>query len=179
MTISEYAELAQRTASTKTKSQKIGHGCLGLIGEAGEVVDILKKERYMSMPYELAREKLIDECGDLVWYSVELCTGLGMEFEEVYNQANIYDKICDTSIGAMMNVLLIVVDAYQFDSIAKAKRRLGFYTVSEILANIIFLLNNYHITFEEVINFNIDKLSKRYPEHIFNADRSNERYAQK
>lgn len=176
MTITEYAELAQRTASTKTKSQKIGHGCLGLIGEAGEVVDVLKKERYMSMPYELAREKLIDECGDLVWYSVELCTGLEMDFSEIYNQACMYENICDSSVEAMLNVLLIVADSFKFGSIADAKQCLGLYTVSEMLANIIFLLNNYHITVDEVINFNIDKLSKRYPEHTFNADRSNERY---
>ena len=50
MTLSEYARLAQRTASTRTPEEKIGHGCLGLIGEAGEIVDIIKKQKYMGMP---------------------------------------------------------------------------------------------------------------------------------
>ena len=46
MTINEYQRLAQRTASTRTKREKIENGILGLCGETGEIADIYKKYLY-------------------------------------------------------------------------------------------------------------------------------------
>lgn len=59
MTFDEYQKAAQRTASTRAKSDKIENGVLGLCGESGEVADVLKK--YLFQEHELDREKLVDE----------------------------------------------------------------------------------------------------------------------
>lgn len=176
MTITEYAELAQRTASTKTKEEKIGHGCLGLIGEAGEVIDIIKKERYMDMPHEVSQEKLIDEAGDALWYWVELCTGLEYDIKQVYMLAQTIDTMCDNKIEPISNILSPVLDAFEGDNVFEARARLDVDEMAYIFANILCFLDFCDISLDEVKQHNIDKLSKRYPEHIFNADRSNERY---
>ena len=42
MTINEYQQLAQRTASTGVPSSKIENGILGLCGETGEIADVYK-----------------------------------------------------------------------------------------------------------------------------------------
>lgn len=81
MTLNEYQQAAQRTASTNTPSAKIENGILGLCGETGEVADLLKK--YLFQGHELCREKMIKECGDVIWYAAELAAGLGMTLEEV------------------------------------------------------------------------------------------------
>lgn len=81
MTLNEYQQAAQRTASTKTPSSKIENGILGLCGETGEVADLLKK--YLYQGHELDREKMIKECGDVIWYVAELAAGLGMTLEDV------------------------------------------------------------------------------------------------
>ena len=65
MTLNEYQQAAQRTASTKTTDDKILNGIMGMCGEIGEVADILKK--YLFQGHEFDREKMIKECGDVIW----------------------------------------------------------------------------------------------------------------
>ncbi|OZV12313.1 nucleotide pyrophosphohydrolase [Tissierella sp. P1] len=81
MNFNEYQSLAQRTSDTKCKSDKIENGLMGLNGEAGECIDVLKKFYFQG--HELDKEKLIDELGDVLWYIAEACVGLGITIEEV------------------------------------------------------------------------------------------------
>lgn len=76
-----YQQLAQRTSNTNTKSDKIENGLMGLNGEAGEAMDVLKK--YYFQGHELDKDKLIDELGDVLWYIAETCQGLEISMEEV------------------------------------------------------------------------------------------------
>ena len=81
MELNEYQKRAQRTSNTRTESAKIENGLMGLNGEAGECIDILKK--YLFQGHELDRKKLIDELGDVMWYVAETAQGLGMTLEDV------------------------------------------------------------------------------------------------
>lgn len=56
-------------------------GALGLCGEAGEVVDELKKHLFHD--HTLDKAKLSSELGDVLWYWVLLCDTLGLSIEEV------------------------------------------------------------------------------------------------
>lgn len=42
------------------------HMCMGLAGEAGEVVDYIKK--CVVNGHDMDREKILDECGDVMFY---------------------------------------------------------------------------------------------------------------
>lgn len=81
MDLNEYQRLAQRTSNTKTKSDKIENGLMGLNGEAGECIDVLKK--YYFQGHELDKDKLVDELGDVMWYIAETCVGLNITMSEV------------------------------------------------------------------------------------------------
>lgn len=81
MELNKYQEYAQRTSSTIRQNDKIINGCMGLNGEAGECIDIIKK--YMFQGHPLDTEKLIDECGDVLWYIAELAAGIGMTLNEI------------------------------------------------------------------------------------------------
>lgn len=81
MTINEYQQLAQRTASTKAPSSKIENGILGLCGETGEIADVYKK--YLYQGHELDREHMSEELGDVCWYVAELAAGMGLKLEDV------------------------------------------------------------------------------------------------
>ena len=81
MNFAEYQKAAQRTSNTGTDKGKIINGCMGLAGEAGEVIDVLKK--HMFQWHELDRAKMIDECSDVMWYLAEIATGLGVTLEEI------------------------------------------------------------------------------------------------
>ena len=89
MVLNEYQELAQRTSNTKTRSDKIENGLLGLFGEGGECADIFKK--YMFQGHEFDRDHMLKEAGDILWYVAELVSGLGTTLELVA-QMNI-DKL--------------------------------------------------------------------------------------
>ena len=48
---------------------KIDNGVLGLMGEAGELIDVYKKYMYQSgLNAELPKKQLIEELGDVLWY---------------------------------------------------------------------------------------------------------------
>ncbi len=82
MNFNEYQKLAQRTSSKKVdRLDKILNGLMGLNGEAGECIDILKK--YFYQGHELDKGELIDELGDVLWYIAETCEGIGVAMEEV------------------------------------------------------------------------------------------------
>lgn len=173
MTLSEYAELAQRTASTTTPRQKMGHGCLGLIGEAGEIVDIIKKYNYMGMPTELAKEKLTDEAGDFGWYLVELCKGIGMDFEAVVKMASESHTMNETICEAAVDLVERAADLYYSD--ADEMREYARQDIDDMVCCWLDLLMLAEIDLQTVMEHNIDKLRKRYPDG-FSADRSNARY---
>ena len=60
---------------------KIECGVMGLNGEAGECIDILKKSKFQG--HDLNSMKIIDELGDVLWYIAEAATGLGTTLEDI------------------------------------------------------------------------------------------------
>lgn len=54
---------------------------MGLCGEAGEAIDLVKKQRFQGHP--LDRDALIKELGDAAWYLAEAAQGLGVLLEEI------------------------------------------------------------------------------------------------
>ncbi|MBE5765710.1 MAG: nucleotide pyrophosphohydrolase [Clostridiales bacterium] len=82
MNINEYQKLAMTTLNPAlSKKDVLINGVMGLCGEAGEAIDIVKK--HLAQGHELDREKLIKELGDVAWYLAETATALDIDLEEV------------------------------------------------------------------------------------------------
>lgn len=87
MKVNEYQELAMKTLNPKLdKKDVLINSVMGLCGESGEAIDIVKK--WMAHGHELDRAHLIKELGDIAWYLAEAATALDASLEEVL-QANI------------------------------------------------------------------------------------------
>ena len=85
MTINEYQKLAMTTLNPDLdKKDVLINGVMGLCGESGEVIDIVKK--HLAQGHELDREKIIKELGDVAWYMAEIATVLDVELEDVLVQ---------------------------------------------------------------------------------------------
>lgn len=85
MTINEYQKLAMTTLNPELdKKDVLINGVMGLCGESGEVIDIVKK--HLAQGHELDREKIIKELGDVAWYMAEIATVLDVELEDVLVQ---------------------------------------------------------------------------------------------
>lgn len=82
MTINEYQKLAMTTLNPELdKKDVLINGVMGLCGESGEAIDIVKK--HLAQGHELDREHLIKELGDIAWYIAEVATVLEVDLEEV------------------------------------------------------------------------------------------------
>ena len=78
-----YSRLALRTANDMgSDTLNLVHASLGIGGESGEVVDIIKK--HFAYGKELDVNKLKEELSDLMWY-VSLALGVvGSSFGEIF-----------------------------------------------------------------------------------------------
>ena len=93
ITANDYQRAAMRTASGMdydggVKSLLL-NGVMGLNGEAGECIDIVKKHLFQG--HDLDRDHLIEELGDCAWYLAVSSEAVGVSLGEVL-QRNI-DKL--------------------------------------------------------------------------------------
>lgn len=102
MTGSEYQQQAMRTNDGKslerlilaaaTNKEDIGgilEAAFGLVGEVGELVDMIKKWIFHERPLNVEHAKR--ELGDALWYAAMICHCFGWDMDEIM-QINI-DKL--------------------------------------------------------------------------------------
>lgn len=78
----EYQRAAMRTANKALATDEmILNAAMGMNGEAGEVIDHLKKARFQGGI--LDRTKLIRETGDLLWYCALMAEALDVSLAEI------------------------------------------------------------------------------------------------
>lgn len=82
MNVNEYQKLAMVTKNPDLNDRDLLiNSVMGLCGESGEVIDLVKK--HVSHGHPLNREKLIDELGDVAWYLAECAEAIGVTLEDV------------------------------------------------------------------------------------------------
>lgn len=75
------AEILRTYAGANDPLSKLTLGALGLAGETGEVVDLIKKHVFQG--HAIDQEQLRDELGDVLWYFMLICHTVGCSLEEV------------------------------------------------------------------------------------------------
>ena len=82
MTFNDYQTNAMRTLNPNLSERDVLiNSVMGLCGESGEAIDIVKK--WLAQGHELDREHLKKELGDVLWYLAEAATALGISLDEV------------------------------------------------------------------------------------------------
>ena len=92
MTTNGYQQACLRTEPIDAKisgTTRIENGLMGLCGEAGEAMDILKK--FLFQGHSLDKKHLAKELGDVAWYLAVSADALGYGLEDIF-QMNI-DKL--------------------------------------------------------------------------------------
>lgn len=83
MTINEYQKLAMTTLNPDLNERDVLiNGVMGLCGEAGEAIDLVKK--HLAQGHDLDKEHLAKELGDVAWYLAETATAIGYPLEEIF-----------------------------------------------------------------------------------------------
>ena len=98
MKVNEYQELAMTTLNPElSRRDVLINSVMGLCGESGEAIDIVKK--WMAQGHELDKAHLAKELGDIAWYLAEAATALDIPLEDIL-QAKTQTKSpyrrCDT-----------------------------------------------------------------------------------
>lgn len=186
MTIDEYQALAMRTSPEG--HNRVLNGCMGLIGESGEIVDIVKKWLFQSGDHAtLPREHLIEECGDVLWYCAELTTGTGdmlsrlfPRYSYFFNDIKTLNMASALQITSMRLAAIAVRPAlilygnldygvFNVDSFAMASVKAEIIGIITTIQSILEL--HCGATLEDAMERNIEKLKRRYPDG-FDPERS-------
>lgn len=87
MQVNEYQKLAMKTLNPELSPKDVLiNSVMGLCGESGEAIDIVKK--WLAQGHELDKAHLAKELGDIAWYLAEAATALDMDLEDIF-RANI------------------------------------------------------------------------------------------
>jgi NTP pyrophosphatase (non-canonical NTP hydrolase) len=95
MECDDYQRAALRTARDKDAPDEFMHLVLGLVGEAGEIAEKVKKlvrDKNGDLG-QLDRDDIAAELGDVLWYAAVLANFLGLSLNDVA-QRNV-DKLAD------------------------------------------------------------------------------------
>lgn len=83
MTVNEYQQLAMTTLNPQLdKKDVLINGVMGLCGESGEAIDIVKK--HLAQGHELDKEHLAKELGDIAWYLAETASSIDYSLEDIF-----------------------------------------------------------------------------------------------
>jgi NTP pyrophosphatase (non-canonical NTP hydrolase) len=152
MNLNEYQELAKRTATHPDPNADMYElMALGLIGETGEVVDIIKKHKFHNVPMDV--DKLKKEVGDILWY---LTNALTLNQLRVGTYITGRKHMVFSTIRMAENAAEIAAGV-AFDVIYKT-------VLQDFLEQLSMLAAAYNFTLEEAAECNIEKLKRRYPD---------------
>lgn len=102
MTTDEYENnvLARASTSTHVVNAGLMHGAMGIAGEAGEVMEIVKKGIFYGKPIDTDKVKL--ELGDVLWYLTLAAKSVGATLNEIMmlNDAKLAARFGGTKFDA-------------------------------------------------------------------------------
>jgi NTP pyrophosphatase (non-canonical NTP hydrolase) len=80
MNLSEYQTEVRRTMNDSLRTEQLANYCMGLAGEAGEVLEPIKKHLFHRKPLSL--DELTKELGDVLWYTAAIANVLDIDLSE-------------------------------------------------------------------------------------------------
>lgn len=82
MHITDYQKISRRTMNKDlTYDQKLCNMAMGIAGEGGEIIDLIKKAQFQG--HTLDVKKVKEEIGDLMWYVSNLAELVGGDMDEI------------------------------------------------------------------------------------------------
>lgn len=150
MEFNEYKVLAMRTnPKDKTQIENLVNACLGLVGEYAELKNCT------------TRESLRDELSDIYWYTALLHVAIGNHSVDVHTDLQLIE-----CIGAISDD--VKKHAFQGHELNVPLMRVY---ANKLLYTINKAAKMYGFNPSEVMEYNIKKLQRRYPEG-FEVDKS-------
>ena len=166
MNFIEYSPLALRTLKPFPHDQQVQHALLGMVTEAGELADAIKKHVIYGKP--LDKVNVMEEIADLMWYlnvfMVERSVGSRL-VDDIWGVAVVsseQDSLNDPWV--LVEVALAASQLVSALSILDEKTRgaRDKETLAALVGILSILLLHAGYTLSDALTTNINKLAKRY-----------------
>lgn len=169
MKLIQYQKLAMRTKNVKFSNKELMlNAILGLVGETTECMFSLVQND----------GKHINELGDIMWYLALMCDSCNLDIEKLFllgNKGMSQINESQAIIAHKNSQLLIRISHTSAGFVADYVKKVYFqgHTVNEnklydglagILSPILSICELEHVSLDTVLQSNVDKLLKRYPE---------------
>lgn len=185
MNFVDYQKLAMRTAKAmETVKLDLLHGGLGMQSEAGELVTMTKAHVFYGKPFD--RANAIEEMGDIMWFAALTAASLGDDLGNIMAtdsvsmqsfQTHPAHGVTSPSLGSMANNFLFLTcemarhtgealtaiypSVFGNLELKKNNVRHSIHNTIRAVARGALVLT---IDLDAIAIYNINKLSKRYPE---------------
>lgn len=173
MNLNDYASIALSTCTFKDRQFDLEHAAIGMMTEAGELLDCYKK--LMVYGKELDLINLREEVGDCMWYALLGAKTLGFDFT-LRPKLDVFCKGEDITMFDVGLALLGTACGFGACVTDPDDEQSQVLDMPKFFANFIALLyligERHGFTLEEAADANIAKLSKRYPEGTFSSTRA-------
>jgi NTP pyrophosphatase (non-canonical NTP hydrolase) len=151
MNVTEYQSLAMRTKSHPDPNcDYLELARIGLIGELGEIAEMVKKDKYHGKMID--RAELLKECGDFMWYLALYCDVTDTNMED--STKNI-EAMSSAEICIMLLNPVSIIACHGIDK--------SLWAVFSCIYLMHTLLYSYEYTLSDALELNIAKLKLRYP----------------
>lgn len=153
MRVCDYSKLAQRTSPKGPLNYRLVHASLGMSSELAELLE----------------GNYLEEIGDTFWYLNEACDALGVELDEI---EVIYEADLDPLYRLPFLMGLFANEVKRLVYYEKGNTEEMVELLAKIKVELFELASSEELDIEDILEKNIMKLEKRYPELRFERERA-------
>lgn len=183
MNYKEYRHMVIETEKgSLTDYPQILHAIMGMNGEAGECIDILKK--HMFQGHKLDVEHLLEELGDVCWYTMLFSIETDLNIDNIFKHIKDVDtpltlksKSTDTCAKICTNYILDLnrdcgdITNIYYNTISN--KGFAILKIQSIFYNINKVAEIYNRSLEDIFDINNKKIKERYPNGFSTYDSVN------
>ena len=180
MNLMEYMPLAMRTEKQLPTAERLQHGCLGLITEAGEIVTEIKRTEIYKK--ELTAERMVhicEEIGDVMWYVAIFVNVLNIDASALEYQPRMPRQDGDENTDKMIILSMVlgehigricfgVMKCEMQGAVTEGDKALIAASIGMVLEICRIAAEHCNSTLEKCLEDNIAKLRIRYPDAYSN-----------
>lgn len=171
MDIQGYQKLSTRTFQLgRDLETDLADYTLGILTEAGEAFDVLKKHLYHGHEMDVGR--FVVEAGDVLWYVCAVCSKLGIQVEPAYLFSPLREDyaLADYPVRFFKDALVlhdVAIKHARSPSAQKVKTAKRFAEL--LILNIEIVCGRFGVSLSQALEMNVQKLRTRYPEGFSSA----------
>ncbi len=142
---------------------KSTHAILGMEGEAGECVDIVKKAFFQGHKFD--PDHFLNELGDIAWYFMLYINENDMDIDDIFGsirRVNVRPIISSTSLASNLIDKVVMLNRH-ITNLSKDTNKNDLHSYIDVKNSLDNLAAEFNRDLPDIFNINRIKITKRYP----------------